>query len=937
MATFDVTIDHTKVADDLTDFPVLIDLADMPVEFWSTVTSGGGDIRVTDAAEQPLAREVVSCDVGMETGELWVKCDLSSTVDTEITVEVDGVSTEPAASATYGSQAVWSNGYAAVWHLDGMADSTANANDGINFGSTAAVGPWGACREFSAGTRIHIPRSASLDLRGDLTVSAHVKADTAHASPRSGIFTEGYRGAGGGPYDNNVQYELGIDADLEFGTRPMVGSYVSGAWSVARSTTPIDDAWRSLSGVHDGTTFRIYTDGVAAGTGTAPATLPAGADNFMIGRMHDTYSFIGRIDEVRVSSVARTADWIATEHANQSNPAGFYLVDGLAPSPALRPAVGTLQINSPAPLVTQRDQYFTLDAATLDAATLALGSPSPVVQNHGQQTIVVKVSRGSLRLSGGGIMLASQEVAIDWDAPAAWTVSGLHASLTTPPIPEVVPTPSAGSGFTVTIVDNQGGTTGGLSAANVKEIIWTLNDSDQATVEVPKYGGGGMAKPVVDCLKIGFNGATLFNGPIIPRGATSSGGVITYRARGVDWFLTKRRLGMPPVAGPYLPNGGFELRNAHWAIRQGHGSAVVQPGTALGGRRLLRMRWEGPPKEGSPIAHKAPAALAGYSPNAPFMGRWTVEAWCRIISMYETVGSGHLLRLAGTPGTIGDTFLPDDAPRGKWFRVTADAICGPGGVINVTLFGIGGVVDWDEVRLFDSGTWGPVGWHTDTAEVAKIAVDAAQARSDFGLGTAVEASGVEWPEAEWQVADHTTWDQIVRALAAYGDGFDWSVDPDSRTWTSHVPRKGVDRGITLVPGTHIASYNWDDDGSQLVSALIVQGQGPDGNKTESGYTNAGMFDGIELHDVLQADEGTPIDDLPKTAKTWVDESEFADDQLTVVCHCNNYDFITGVDTGDRVGVSISDGGVQLSGQWRIIQKKLNGHDLTVEFTLIKEP
>src|SRR5207302_7471913 len=35
-------------------------------------------------------------------------------------------------------------------------------------------------------------------------------------------------------------------------------------------------------------------------------------------------NFTGSMDEVRLSNVARSADWIATEYNNQSSPAAFY-------------------------------------------------------------------------------------------------------------------------------------------------------------------------------------------------------------------------------------------------------------------------------------------------------------------------------------------------------------------------------------------------------------------------------------------------------------------------------------------------------------------------------------------------------------------------------------------------------------------------------------
>jgi len=42
--------------------------------------------------------------------------------------------------------------------------------------------------------------------------------------------------------------------------------------------------------------------------------------------------FNGAIDEVRVSNIARSPDWISTEYANQSQPLTFYTISAPQPS-----------------------------------------------------------------------------------------------------------------------------------------------------------------------------------------------------------------------------------------------------------------------------------------------------------------------------------------------------------------------------------------------------------------------------------------------------------------------------------------------------------------------------------------------------------------------------------------------------------------------------
>jgi Concanavalin A-like lectin/glucanases superfamily/Bacterial Ig-like domain (group 2)/IPT/TIG domain/Glucodextranase, domain B len=51
----------------------------------------------------------------------------------------------------------------------------------------------------------------------------------------------------------------------------------------------------------------------------------------------------GALDEVRISSIARSADWIATEYNNQNNPSAFYTIQSTSPSiTSVSPASGSV-------------------------------------------------------------------------------------------------------------------------------------------------------------------------------------------------------------------------------------------------------------------------------------------------------------------------------------------------------------------------------------------------------------------------------------------------------------------------------------------------------------------------------------------------------------------------------------------------------------------
>ena len=129
-----LTVRHETVDANLTDFPVYINLANLPAGFFTNVQSDGDDIRITKidgVTEVPY--ELVSINTTLKTGELHFKADLASTTNTEFYLYyANSGALGYAAGATYGSRNVWTNGYEAVYHLEtspvsALVDSTSNA------------------------------------------------------------------------------------------------------------------------------------------------------------------------------------------------------------------------------------------------------------------------------------------------------------------------------------------------------------------------------------------------------------------------------------------------------------------------------------------------------------------------------------------------------------------------------------------------------------------------------------------------------------------------------------------------------------------------------------------------------------------------------------------------------------------------------------------
>jgi hypothetical protein len=93
--------------------------------------------------------------------------------------------------------------------------------------------------------------------------------------------------------------------------------------AIASPGSLTDDSWHYISGVLDAATAQLYLDGAAlAMRVSTPGVVPADTVTASIGGVAGNLAD-GTIDEVRVSSMVRSADWIVTEYNNQSAPSSF--------------------------------------------------------------------------------------------------------------------------------------------------------------------------------------------------------------------------------------------------------------------------------------------------------------------------------------------------------------------------------------------------------------------------------------------------------------------------------------------------------------------------------------------------------------------------------------------------------------------------------------
>lgn len=335
-----LTIAGTTLFGDVTNFPVYLDLSDLPSSFFNDVQSDGDDIRITtDDGQTEVPYELVSINTGGQTGELHFKAPSLLTSTTSLFYVYYGSSTAPgyAVGDTYGRNNVWTNNYLAVYHLEEVAAGSGNANlytdatgqggDGDdNVDATGKLGKLGLGQELNNAytDNIELPHTI-LHGRTDVTASFWYRTNT-------NDYMSVLSGARNNTSDGANEYLLWFQDynDIQF--------FSHGEPRVNFDIASINDnSWRYYVSVRDDTNnqTRLYIN--ASEDNQSPAldsmsTLSIASGGLFVGVDQDSVgggfdqALDGELDELRLSNGVRSADWISNVYLNQNSPTGFYTI-----------------------------------------------------------------------------------------------------------------------------------------------------------------------------------------------------------------------------------------------------------------------------------------------------------------------------------------------------------------------------------------------------------------------------------------------------------------------------------------------------------------------------------------------------------------------------------------------------------------------------------
>jgi len=323
-----VTINGAQVQGTHSDFPVLIRVTDPNLAFFAR--NDGFDIVFTSNFTDTNILDFQLENFNPGTGELiaWVK--IPSLPDAGTTIYMwygnGAISSDQSTSNT------WSNQFRTVYHLGEnpqnpssttFEDATVNNNDGTNNGTSNVIGKIGNASNFDGNADyIAINDSYVSTTEATTTVSAWIKTtqggDQIIASfDRNEYWRLEINGNGGGT--GQIGWDLLTSAgQIDFGS----------------TSTVNNDVWRYVTGVYNNGAVEIYIDGVLDASTTQGTTFGTGTTRFGFvgvgseasgfdGNQGPSNNFNGDMDEFRISNVARSAGWIATEFNNQDTPGTF--------------------------------------------------------------------------------------------------------------------------------------------------------------------------------------------------------------------------------------------------------------------------------------------------------------------------------------------------------------------------------------------------------------------------------------------------------------------------------------------------------------------------------------------------------------------------------------------------------------------------------------
>lgn len=284
-------------------FPVLVRLHRDFFDF-AQAKPNGDDLRFSSSTGERLAFQIEGWDAAKGVASIWVRIPLitgNSRQEIKLRWGNANAASESDGKAVFNE----ANGYLSVWHMnDPVRDDTGTLTT-TDTGTTATQGVIGAARHLPGGKGVF----------GGDKIPDYPTGSNSHTTevwfrperPNTTLIAWGNEQAQG-------------KVVMQFRSPPHIqmDCYFSGGNVGGASRVPVGE-WTHVVHTYREGEAKLYVNGVLDGTNIkqgGPLNIKSPARLFL-GGWYDNYDFVGDLDEVRVSQVVRSAEWVKLQFENQ--------------------------------------------------------------------------------------------------------------------------------------------------------------------------------------------------------------------------------------------------------------------------------------------------------------------------------------------------------------------------------------------------------------------------------------------------------------------------------------------------------------------------------------------------------------------------------------------------------------------------------------------
>jgi len=254
----------------------------------------------------------------------------------------------------------WDDGFVGVWHMNELdtPDATRGGHDGTDKGSVTRVGMGivaGACSFDADSDYIAVPDSPEFTLSGTYSVSAWIRSDGIGNQHEAFV----------GTHNGN-----GFIFSLQNNTANTLRFWADGRWCSSDRSIP-DGRWTYVAYTRSGSAGRFYIDGTLVRSRSDAIAIDNGGQLQLGGggTSWGSNRFDGMLDEVRMSAVERSPNWVWASWLNTASNAAFVSYGAAEP------------VNPDMPFITagQGATNVTADSAWLTARVVSTGAAETAV------------------------------------------------------------------------------------------------------------------------------------------------------------------------------------------------------------------------------------------------------------------------------------------------------------------------------------------------------------------------------------------------------------------------------------------------------------------------------------------------------------------------------------------------------------------------------